>query len=236
MLIVVALFTSIGRNLFDLNTPEITLPTLTDTTQDVVDHSGEGSFKRVEITPKTVQTVLASLSPTQSYYRHLSTTLYWGEESSQTSAEIWHHQQISHVVKTLPSGLVRHDIVHPDHVFSWYDGESQHRTAPSYSSAAELAQQIPTYQTVLDLPLEDITQANYQYKEGVSCIFVEAVTAPLFFSQQYWVSIDTGLLVAAETYEGDRLLYKMEGFSSVTSPISDQSSFLLPDGGAVTAP
>ncbi len=232
-LILVAIFTSFGRNLFNLNTPSVTLPTFTDSTHNVTDDGIHGNFQRVEVTPKTVQNVIASLQQPTSYYRQVSTTLYWEEGASSTTAEIWHHQGVSHVKKYLPNGLVRHDIMDSTHTYFWYDGQDSHLIAPLTHNSLDLSQQIPTYQTILSLPQDDIIQANYQYKEGVSCIFVKVVTAPLFYTQHYWVQVTNGFLVAAETYDQDVLLYKMEGFSPVVTPVPSTATFTLPNGDTI---
>ena len=59
-------------------------------------------------------------------------------------------------------------------------------------------QAIPTYETILDLPVEDIAAADYRSVSDVNCIYVETVQDPEGYTQRYWVSVETGLLVASE--------------------------------------
>ena len=74
-LIVAALFTSFGRSLFALNPPSVVLPDTgggsgadsSTTPQSPSDH-----YQAVEVTPGTVQSVIAALARSDSYYRELT--------------------------------------------------------------------------------------------------------------------------------------------------------------------
>ena len=48
--------------------------------------------------------------------------------------------------------------------------------------------------------------------------------------ERYWVSVDSGLLVAAETEQAGELVYRMSAYSPITSPCPTTASFTLPDG------
>lgn len=233
MILVVAIFTSLGRSILSLTTPHVVLPTLSSSTSNPLEYTGNSSLYQVTVTPHNVQSVIKSLVISQSYYRNLQTTLFWGTgdgQFTQTSAELWYHQGVSHVKKTLPSGEIRHDMIHEDSIYYWYEGEDTYLTKPSHLYGAEYAQSIPSYETVLDLDVSAIHVADFQTKEQIPCIYIEATPAPLFYTERYWVSVETGLLVAAETYEGDKLIYRMEGYTDPIYPLPRSASFTLPDG------
>ena len=64
--------------------PQVTLPNVNQETE------GESqAFLPVEVTPETVQTVIASLSRPDSYYRELTVTLFWEGGESAEQVEIW---------------------------------------------------------------------------------------------------------------------------------------------------
>lgn len=231
MILAVAIITSFGHSIFTLTTPTVTLPILSSGSEGATESLDHGDLLRVEVTPRTVQTVIASLSVPESYYRNLQTWLFWGvDNSAQTTVEVWVDRNLTQVQKNLPSAVVRHEILTEDTVYFWYDGDSQYLTTQRSDFATELSQTIPNYQTVLDLEQDAILTANYQTKEGQPCIYVEASSAPLFLNEHYWISTETGLLIASETYDGETLIYRMEGFSTITIPIPEQRSFVLPDG------
>ena len=55
--------------------------------------------------------------------------------------------------------------------------------------------------------VEDIAAADYRSVSDVNCIYVETVQDPEGYTQRYWVSVETGLLVASERLlEGETIL------------------------------
>ena len=91
-----------------------------------------------------------------------------------------------------------------------------------------MAQHIPTYETVLELEPEEIAAAGYELRGDLPCILVEVRRAQ--GTQQFWVSVDSGLLASAEMEEDGQLVYRMTAYSPVQSPCPADSSFSLPDG------
>ena len=51
------------------------------------------------------------------------------------------------------------------------------------------------------------------------------------YDTAYWISVDTGLLVAAITRQDGETVYEMESLTMDTAV--DESRFLLPDGSAL---
>lgn len=246
MILIVAMFTSLGRSLLSLSTPSVILPTLSTSSGETQEQTSSSSLYRIEVTPKTVQSVITALQSESSYSREISTTLFWPNGSFTTEAQVFYDNGRTKVVKTLPSGDVRHDLIidadkflleeenqtllPESAVYYWYDDGNTYLSIPSERYTADLAQSIPTYQNVLNLGVESIHQANFQIKEGISCIYVEATPAPLFYTERYWISTETGLLVGAETYEGDKVIYRFDGYAPITTPLPSLNTFTLPDG------
>ena len=84
VLIVAAMFTSFGRNLFFLNTPSVVLPNVKGDGQtgDVSGpQTGLEQYQAVEVTPQTVGSVIRTLSRKDSYYRELTITTFWDGDS-----------------------------------------------------------------------------------------------------------------------------------------------------------
>lgn len=231
MILIVAILTSFGGNLFSSTTPVVTLPSVNNTGEDTNQTLSEAPLQRVEIQVETVQTVIASLVVRDNYHRTLTTRLYWGEssqDSAQTTVEVWTDSLTTKVQKTLASGAIRYDIIHQDRVYYWYNKQKTYLTTSAQDYAQDLSQFIPSYQTVLDLDTEWIREADYRLRQNTPCIYVEAVVPPLDFVERYWVHAETGLLLAAETYENGQIIYSMEGFEPISA--YDAPSFLLPDG------
>ena len=90
-------------------------------------------------------------------------------------------------------------------------------------------QRLPTYQDVLALPVEDLTAAGSEEKNGQACVYVETAVPVLDQVERYWVSSDNGLLVAAETETGGAVVWSMTA-GQAEVPVPAGASFTLPDG------
>ena len=91
---------------------------------------------------------------------------------------------------------------------------------------------MPTYEEVLLLPVMDILQADYQDRDGTGCIYVATAENERGYADKYWVSVSTGLLVAAERTCNGELVYRFTA-SPLDSDPPEDSLFLLPDGSTL---
>lgn len=232
-IIVVAVFSSFAMNLFGQEDYQIRLPDLSDDAQS--DQPGgndasDGEVMRVEVTPETVQGVIATLARSKSYHREISIELWAGEAvSSVTAAEVWVDGGWTRTTVTSPGGRVQHNLVGEDTRWLWYDEDDTAVSFPADEAIFDLVQRIPTYEDVLKLSKKDITATGYEKYHEAVCIFVEVEQKELGSCERYWISVSNGLLVAAERVKDDRLVYRMTAMST-ESPAPLGSSFALPDG------
>ena len=183
LLIAGAMVASFGRSLFALNTPGVVLP---DSSAAQGDPSGSGSpseqYQQVSVNPRTAPAVVATLARPDSYYRELTVETFWAGGSSSVQVQVWADGGWSHSRQVRPSGVIRHDLTGEDTLYYWYEGSSRYETAPADERSSDLAQHIPTYETVVDLPPEEITAAGYELRGELPCIFVEVQPEPLPFT------------------------------------------------------
>lgn len=232
-IIVVAVFSSFAIHLFNKEEHQIRLPDLSgnmNEDQPGADPEGDGQFVRVEVTPETVQSVIATLARPRSYYREIRIELWANQETaSVTTAKVWVDEDwVSSDVVT-PGGMVQHNLVGEGKRWLWYNDDTQVVQVPADRAVADLVQRIPTYEDVLDLPRDEITATGYENYSGVDCVFVEVEQTDLGSYERYWISVSNGLLIAAERVKDDELLYRMSTVS-IESPAPLGSSFALPDG------
>lgn len=230
-LIVVAMTASFGRVIFAANTPDVILPSSSEGPVGPSNFDNqEHSYQHVEVTPQTVTEVVATLVRPASYHRELTVETFWSGGSSSAQVQVWADGGWSHVRQTLPSGVVRHDLTGDGTLYYWYDGSQTYRQAPADEKSSDLAQHIPTYETVLDLEPSEIAAAGYELRGELPCILVDVRSDQSQVIQRFWVSVDSGLLVSAEMEEDGQLVYRMTAYSPVQSPCPADASFSLPDG------
>ena len=232
-IIVLAVFVSFAITLFGQEDYQIGLPDLTDNAQtDPTGQPGEsdGPFIRIEVTPKTVQSVIATLNRPRSYYRELSLELWADAETSAvTTAQVWVDDGWTRSSVTMPGGRIQHNLVGGEEHWLWYEGDEAALVFPAEKSVSDTVQRIPTYEDVLELPQRLITAAGYESYAGTDCVFVEIERTELNSRERYWISVSDGLLMAVERVKDDLVVYRMTARSTV-SPAPLDSSFALPDG------
>lgn len=225
------MFTSFGLNFFALNTPQVVLPTSSAGLGNGSASTGpDQSYLRVEVTPQTVAGVVATLARPESYYRELTVETFWPEGSSFSQVQTWQDGGWSHVRQTMPSGVVRHDLTGEGVLYYWYDGFQSYGQTPADERSSDLAQHIPTYETVLELDPSHIISAGYERKGDLPCVYVEVRPQGGHTLERYWVSVDNGLLVAAELEEDGQVVYQMSAWTPVQSPCPAGAQFTLPGG------
>ncbi len=196
--------------------------------------TGEGTqapdnLNVVTLTPDTVQTAIKTLSRPVSYHRTQTTELFWNGGSSATTAQVAVSGNIMRLDIMQPDGTVCHTLLGGDRCVVWYDDERDLIDLNAGQYSADALQSMPTYETVLQLPSEQISRAEYCSKNGVYCIYVQTKEDENGYSDSFWISVHSGLLYFAErTHEG-QLIYRFSaGEPEQGEPA--ESLFLLPDG------
>ncbi len=226
----VALFSAFSINLFH-QTPAVVLPSLAPAASSVPPEQGEtGEYRRVEVTPDTVQQVIATLERPESYARTVNVetvgdTGAAGETTAQVTVDGgWTSSQL-----TLPDGRVCHSVVGEGKRYVWYGDQRRWQEYDASDRSADLAQRLPTYEDVLAADRENIVAAQYVLTGALPCIYVAVAEPELGYVESYWVSVDTGLLVRAESSKDETVFYRMSGYT-VETPAAPGLTFALPDG------
>ena len=221
--VLAAVFVSLILPTLTNRPPEVILPSVE---QDAAGAEGK-AFLPVEVTPDTVQEVIASLSRPKSYYRQLTVGLSWAGGSGGIQVEIWADGDY---VRTAISDadVTQYRLVGDGKLRLWYAGDKTWKEMPAKAGTMDLAQRIPTYEDVLALDPEQISSAAYEQKDDKSCIFVEVANAQDGVDR-YWIDTASGLLFAAESSAGDTITYEMNE-TQLKTPLTSGVTFALPDG------
>ncbi len=237
VVVLAAVLYSFFLNLFS-PTPSLVLPNpdATSSLDPVEQESGQPGGVVVEVTPRTVQSLIASLERYDSYRRTVVSEYFSAGQSVGTvTAQVWADGGWVRTSATLSSGTVEHAVVGENTLWLWYDSGPDVYTGPAADRAADLIQRLPTYEDVLALDKRSITAAGYEERDGQPCVYVEA-NGLLRSVERYWVSVNSGLLVAAETEKDGDVVYAMSS-RDVVSPLDESSGvFTLPDGRILYRP
>lgn len=190
----------------------------------------------VEVTPDTVQSIIADMSRYKSYGRTIEICYAWsGSGSARITAEVTEHNGWLRCDTVLPGGMVEHSVVGDGSLWYWYDEGPNHLQVPFDGGTCDLIQHIPTYEDILEVDRSQIAATGYEEKNGVPSIFVEVEREALGYVERYWVSIASGLLIAAETEKEGSVVYSMVSGDVVSPADLSESDLTLPDGTVLSA-
>jgi len=219
------LISSLGR------TSRITLPESSiSSEQQEEEQKTDGSMPTVvEVTPQTVQAAIATLERPEEYRRTVTVEQFWTNGSGMYEIMVTAREGWTRTDRTMPDGRIRHTATDGNTTYIWYNNQVPVRTVPAGGISADAEQTIPTYETVLELPTDEITIADYRILSDVNCIYVETKEDADGYFLRYWVNVDTGLLAAAEKLLDGETVYRMAALM-VEQAVPDETDFILPDG------
>lgn len=207
----------------------IVLPMEQTDTEGTGNGNGSEGLDIVQITPDTVQPAINTLSRPATYSRTQTVETFWSGGSGTSVSMVSVSAGRTRVDTQLPDGSMRHMLIVGSSAAVWYDDETTWTVLTAEQFNADVAQRMLTYETVRDLPVSDIAEANYQDLEGVSCIYVSTRTDEAGYSSSYWVNVSNGLLKQAERYCDGELVYRFTAEDTNLEAPAEEL-FLLPDG------
>ena len=213
-------------------TSHVALPDITQQSAANVGSSqyGEDAVNKIEVTPETVQAVIATLARPNSYMQLLVVEWLWGDTSALSQVSTYVSEDLTRVDLLRTDGKVRHIVTDGKHTAVWYDEEETAFVGNTGDISVDQEQTIPTYEDILQLDPKQIAKADYRMFSGENCIFVETVPDDLGIIQRYWVSVSAGLLVGAERLENGSAFYRVASQQLTTENAPAESLFKLPDG------
>ena len=238
LVVLAAVLYSFSLNLFS-PTPGLVLadPNADPSGEPGGEQSGGQGGLMVGVSTQTVQSLIASLTRYESYSRGVTVEYYDGGQLVGTvSGQVWAEVGWTRTDLILASGRVEHSIVGDGQLWLWYDRETAVYSGPAEGLSADLLQRLPTYEDVLALDKGSITAAGYVERDGLPCVFVEAVMPGLNYVERYWISETGGLLMAAETEKDGALIYAMSSHEVVSPMEQTAGVFTLPDGTQLYTP
>lgn len=202
-----------------------------NTMQESESSEMDGSaVNQLSVTPDTVQQVIATLDRADGYARTVTVEQFWSGGSGVFTSSVFSLYGWTRTDTQMTDGSLRHSITDGEISYIWYGAEKSFYTGSAGEFGADVEQMIPTYEDVLALSPEQILKAGYRSYADTECIYVET-QLPDGITLSHWVDVHSGLLTAAEKYEGETLVYRMTATAASDMLLEEQ--FVLPDGTSV---
>ncbi len=186
-------------------------------------------YQQVQLTTKTVQAVIETLKRPEQYSQNILLTVYWGQEEKGTVSVVSSTMNGYAAAKITQMGQVQYNIWGKGTLYRWYEGDQNWYQGELSFMNNDLLQRIPTYETVLSLNSDQILSAGYVTLDQKTCIYVESSESSSNSQTCYWIDAMLGLLVRAESYIDDQMIWCVE-ISDITTSDIDKSVFCLPNG------
>ena len=214
---------------FDTSTAPVVLP---DTSPYAASPppEGRGGLIPAKVTPETVQAVVATLSRPDGYSRELQVVSSWLGGEAAWQVQVWHKGSSTRIrITPETEGEPEKDVLIQDReiLIRYGDDRRVFRSTAGSPALTDALQLIPSYEDVLALEPGQIKEAGYVEQDGVWRILVAAREEPTGYLMRYYVSIETGLLEAADRLDGDQLIYSMRAQQADLAAPEDE--VFLPD-------
>lgn len=188
----------------------------------------------IKVTPENVQTAISTLTRTNEYSREYYVTTMWGKGSSTASVKVWQDGdklRISHKQDDLTKNIVFSD----GKVHIWYSDSDKVYTSSlsDYgTSGYDRYARLIAYEELLSAPVESILDAGYEEKLGEYCIYAVYEGEDNNYVNRIYVSVNTGLLVAASAEENGKEIYSMS--SVITTLATPDDEIFIPPSTKTT--
>ncbi len=187
-----------------------------------------------EVSRENVQSMLEkSVHRPLSYHQSLQVVTYAGQTERIQSVELWVRGELAKVQVT-DAFETKTILASADTVYLWYDDDSE---PVSMARGADVSIDdlagIPTYEAILQAQTSEIEETAFVNLPELEadCIYVRLTDGSC--RQDYWVSLDSGLLCKQNVLSGTELLYLAEQTALEVYPEGDvalEGVFCLPDG------
>lgn len=210
-----------------VDTAAVILPTPAAGIDEAPGGTAQSENRVISVTPETVQAAVGMLSRAGSYSRMINVETFWTGGSAVRLINVSVNGERARLTVSDSRG-VKNVLISGGELWIWYPDSNSVYHGPAGASDADEYQGLLTYEDILQLDPASISDAGYTDYNGENCIFAEYAGGELGYVSRFWISVDTGLLMGSETYDGEQLVYRMS--SSVPDVSTPDESVFTPPG------
>lgn len=198
----------------------------------LIDSENNELLQSITVSRDNVKNVVSVMKRPSEYFSKTESTLYHASGNATYSRQKWVKGELARVdiFALNSSNPYMHYIYSKDNVFVWRSGDrTPFKTARGHFEADDI-QMMMSYEDIVSAEDDEILDARVTAYDSAPCIYAEIKKAATGYTEKYWVSYSTGLLVFGQTFdENGKLIYSI---ATTRTDVSTQSTdtFLLPDG------
>lgn len=209
----------------NIDTAPVILPAAAPEDSSPGDAEADSAPQVVELTAATVQSVLRTLRRDDSYSRTLCAETFWAEGSSRRNIDVWVSGETARLdISRSDGGGTTHLLIDGGEKWLWYEGRYGSFSGAAAENEADRWQSLLSYEHILDLPASDIIEADYSEYQGGMCIRIRYRYGELGYENVCYISIESGLVMGEESWDGNTLVYSM---SSTEPDLSEPDASLF---------
>ena len=161
--------------------------------------------------------MIERLRRADSYSRTVTVTDFWQGGSSEQTLSEWVNAGNRRIRCEAEGRNIL--LLNGGGVYVWYDDSADVFMGEYAGTDADEWLRCLTYEELLSLPVSSIESAGYKEYGGEMCIYASYVSGPFDYTSTVYVSVGTGLLMGAETLDGNLPVYAMSsGSPTLTQP------------------
>lgn len=183
----------------------------------------------VTIDKENVKSIISAMARPKEYFSETQSVLSHASGSATYTRRRWVHENLTRVDLISPSQTM-HYVYTSDKVYVWRSGSRTYHTAARGDFEPDDAQMMMSYEDVLLADDKNIISAGLVAYDNTPCIYAELKSPLTGYTERYWVSATTGLLLHGETL--DTKASVVYSITATQTDISEQvtDNFKLPDG------
>ena len=231
LLLVGAIFLSLFLSTTAYSPEEVEIPSGPTAPPEVDEISGKNLalVGGVEIDEKNIQRVIASLERAESYSATIVSRLYHGQTSSALTCRQVVKNDAYRVDWLNAAGAVeRSELLYGDAYYAWRSNADAYFQGARGDFTTDQGAMLPTYETVCDLPAEQITGGALVQENGA--LYLTADTKEDEYVGVYKISVETGMLCSASFSQDGKMIRAVE--VSIMEDEPADAMFVLPGESA----
>ncbi len=164
----------------------------------------------LSVSRDSVQTIIRTLSPADSYSRTICAESFWNGGESRRNIDVWVRNDETRIDISPDDGsATTHVLLMGGEKWLWYSDSDAVYNGDSAENEAELYQGILNYEHILKLDKSAISDAGFEKYLDEMCIYVRYTSGRLDYENVCYISIASGLVMGEESYDGETLIYPM---------------------------